>query len=75
MYERVLEAIKKADTEQSGELTQRLNTQNIPFTPMPPNCSLVFQRSRLWRRDRFKQHEHDLKMWPIMIPKLGRIAP
>ena len=54
MYERVLEAIEKADTQQPGELTHWLNTQNIPFKPIQPNCSLVFQRSRLWCRDRLE---------------------
>ena len=52
MYQRVLEPIEKADAEQLAELTQWLNQQNIPFKPIQPNYSLVFQRSRLWRRDR-----------------------
>ena len=52
MYERVLEPIEKADAEQLAELTHWLNQQNIPFKPIQPNDSLVFQRSRLWRRDR-----------------------
>jgi glutathione S-transferase len=55
MYERVLEAIEKSDAEQPGELTQWLNRQNIPFKPRQPGYSLLFQRSRLWRRDRLQQ--------------------
>ena len=51
MYERVLETIDKATAEQADNLTSWLNTQNIPFDPVKPNSPLVFQRSRLWRRD------------------------
>jgi glutathione S-transferase len=54
MYERVLEPMEKADAEQRAELTHWLNRQNIPFKPIQPNYSLVFQRSRLWRKDRLK---------------------
>jgi len=52
MYERVLVPIEKADAEQLDELTHWLNRQNIPFKPIRPDDSLVFQHSRLWRRDR-----------------------
>lgn len=52
MYERVLEPIEKADAGQLDELTHWLKGQNIPFKPTQPNYPLVFQRSRLWRRDR-----------------------
>ena len=52
MYERVLEPVERADAEQLDELTRWLDGQNIPFKPIQPNYSLVFQRSRLWRRDR-----------------------
>jgi glutathione S-transferase len=56
MYERVLEPLAKADPEQLAGLTQWLNRQAIPFEPIQPECPLVFQHSRLWRRDRFEQH-------------------
>jgi hypothetical protein len=55
MYERVLEPIKIADAEQLAELTHWLNQQAIPFKPVQPDYSLVFQRSRLWRSDRLDQ--------------------
>ncbi len=51
MYERVLQTIEKATAEQVDDLTSWLNRQNIPFDPVKPNSPLVFQRSRLWRRD------------------------
>jgi len=54
MYERVLEPIEKADAGQLAELTHWLNGQNIPFKPVQPGYSLVFQRSRLWRGDRLE---------------------
>ena len=52
MYERVLRPIEKADAKQFDELTHWLNRENIPFLPIQPNYSLVFERSRLWRRGR-----------------------
>lgn len=52
MYERVLEPIESADAEQPGELTRWLNSQNLSFKPIQPNYPTVFQRSRLWRKDR-----------------------
>ena len=51
MYERVLETIEKATAEHVDDLTSWLNRQNIPFDPVNPISPLVFQRSRLWRRD------------------------
>lgn len=55
MYERVLEPVEKADAEQRAQLTHWLNQQSIPFKPTQPDYSLVFQRSRLWRRDRLQR--------------------
>jgi glutathione S-transferase len=55
MYERVLEPIEKADEEQLARLTNWLTQQAIPFKPKQPGYSLVFHRSRLWRRDRLDQ--------------------
>ncbi|MCX2982933.1 glutathione S-transferase [Halieaceae bacterium IMCC14734] len=54
MYERVLAPIEKAAAEQRAELTRWLDRQNIPFKPIQPNYSLMFQRSVLWRRDRLR---------------------
>lgn len=55
MYERVLEPIETADQEQLHVLADWLNTKNIRFEPMQPDYPLVFQRSKLWRRDRLDQ--------------------
>jgi glutathione S-transferase len=56
MYERVLEPIAKAGTEQRAELGRWLARQAIPFEPIQPAYPLVFHRSRLWRMDRLEQH-------------------
>jgi len=51
MYQRVLATIEKATAAQVDDLTRWLSRQNIAFNPVKPNASLVFQRSRLWRRN------------------------
>jgi len=55
MYERVLQPIEQADAEQLGNLAHWLSGNNIPFKPIQPNHALVFQRSKLWRKDRLQQ--------------------
>ena len=55
MFERVLKPLEQTDAAQLDDLTHWLYQQDIPFKPEQPDISLVFQRSRLWRRDRLKQ--------------------
>ena len=51
MYQRGLKTLAKATPEQVDDLTRWLCQQNIPFDPVKPNFPLLFQGSRLWRRE------------------------